>query len=114
MLNIDFDQRGLRFKFNADAELRLQNSPEVLRARVTELSLHGCFLETARSFQEQERLSVKILKAGESFESQAEVVYSRPLGVGLIFVELDPRFRTILQKWMLATLDREAEEIPAN
>lgn len=114
MLNIDFDQRGLRFRFNADAEVQVQDSPGLVRARVTELSLHGCFLETSRSFQDQERLSVKILKAGECFESAAEVVYSRPRGVGLMFVDMNPQFRGTLQKWMLATLDREAEEIPAN
>ena len=102
--------RGLRFKFGADAEVRVQASPRSLHGRVTELSLLGCFLEIAGSFGNNERLQVKIFSSGEYFESLADAIYARPSGVGLVFVEMNPHFRGILQKWILSALDRQTEE----
>jgi len=102
--------RGLRFKFSADAELRVPASPTALHGRVTELSLLGCFLEISGSFGNNERLQVKIFRSGEYFESLADAIYVRPSGVGLLFVEMNPHFRGVLQKWILSALDRQTEE----
>jgi hypothetical protein len=108
--------RGLRFSFDADAELAPESSPKtVLHARVTELSLHGCFLETSASLEEKHRVLLKIREAGESFEAEAVVLYARPTGVGLAFREVKPRYRDTLQNWILKALDRqlEAQQIPS-
>lgn len=102
--------RGLRFKFSADAEVRLQASLTSLHGRVTELSLLGCFVEISEAFGPNERLQVKIFSSGEYFESLADAIYVRPSGVGLLFVEMNPHFRTVLQKWILSALDRQTEE----
>jgi len=108
--------RGLRFSFNADAEIAPENSPKAfLPGRVTELSLLGCFLETPASFEEQHNVLVKIRDAGESFEAEAVVLYVRPSGLGLVFREVKPRSREVLQDWILKALDRqlEAQQIPS-
>jgi hypothetical protein len=110
---MDNDQRGLRLKFSADAEVQVQDSTTSLRGRVTELSLRGCFLEISGSFKDQERVRVKILCPSEYFESLADVIYVRPPGVGLLFVEMKPHFRTVLQRWILSALDHQIEETPA-
>ena len=102
---MDNDPRGLRFKFSADAEVQFQGSPTSVRGRVTNLSLRGCFLAISGSFGNKERLRVKIMNSGEYVESQADVIYVRPSGIGLLFVEANAHFRGILQKWML--LDRQ-------
>jgi len=107
--------RGLRFSFNADAEIVPENSPNAsLPARVTELSLQGCFLETSASFEEKRPVFLKIHDAGESFEAEAVVLYVRPSGLGLVFREVKPRHRDTLQNWILKALDRqlEAPQIP--
>jgi len=107
--------RGLRFSFNADAEIVPENSPKAaLPARVTELSLQGCFLETSASLEEKRQVSLKICDAGESFEAEAVVLYARPSGLGLVFREVKPRYRDTLQTWILKALDRqlEAQQIP--
>ncbi|HTB91726.1 MAG TPA: PilZ domain-containing protein [Candidatus Sulfotelmatobacter sp.] len=102
--------RGLRFSFNADAEIVPENAPNaVLPARVTELSLQGCFLETAASLEEKRQVSLKICDAGESFEAEAIVLYSRPSGLGLLFRDVKPRHRDTLQTWILKALDRQLE-----
>lgn len=110
------EHRGLRFSFNADAEIASENSPKaILPGRVTELSLLGCFVETTASFEEQRHVLLKIHEAGESFEAQAVVLYARPSGLGLVFREVKPCFRDVLQNWILKALDRqlEAQQIPS-
>ena len=104
------DQRGLRFKFSAEAEVHAQDLPTSLRGRITDLSLQGCFLAISCAFGEKERVRVKIFRSGECVESLAEVIYQRPSGVGLLFVEMIPRFREVLQNWILSALDRQIEE----
>ncbi len=108
--------RGLRFSFNADAEIAPESSPKAtLPARVTELSLQGCFLETSASLELQRQVLLKIHDAGESFEAEAVILYARPSGLGLIFREVKPRYRDVLQNWILKALDRqlEAQQIPS-
>jgi hypothetical protein len=108
--------RGLRFSFNADAEIAPETSPKAsLPAHVTELSLQGCFLETSASFEEQRHVYLKIREAEETFEAEAVVLYTRPSGLGLIFREVKPRHREVLQNWILKALDRqlEAQQIPS-
>jgi len=104
------DKRGLRFPFSADAEVQVQDLPTLLHGRVTDISLQGCFLAISGSFGEKERVRVKIFRSGECFETLAEVIYHRPSGVGLLFVEMIPRFREVLQNWILSALDRQIEQ----
>ena len=102
--------RGLRFSFDAHAEIAQENSPKAaIPGRVTELSLHGCFLETSASLEEKRQVSLKIHEAGESFEAEAVVLYVRPSGLGLLFREINPRYRDTLQTWILKALDRQLE-----
>jgi hypothetical protein len=101
------DRRGLRFSFSAGAEVSLDGSAGSLRAGVTELSLRGCFLEVSGQFAEQQRLQVKIFNGKDFFEALAEVIYVRKSGVGVLFGEMNPHFRQVLQKWILAALDRQ-------
>jgi hypothetical protein len=103
------DKRGLRFPFEADAQVVLPSASDKIPARVTELSFRGCFLEISSALQEKQRLRVKIFHSDEFFESSAEVIYVRPTGVGLVFGNLEPPFRKVLQAWILTALDAQAK-----
>ena len=110
------ETRGLRFSFDATAEIAPETSPKAaVPGRVTELSLQGCFLETSASFHEKRHVFIRIREAGESFESEAVVLYARPTGLGLVFRDVKPRHRDTLQNWILKALDRqlEAQQIPS-
>ena len=107
------DTRGLRFEFSADAEVRVGESPAKFSGRVTELSLRGCFVEISGSFKDQERVRLKIFSGEECFETRADVIYVRPSGIGLLFVEMNAHFRGVLQKWVLAALDRQTVDVAA-
>jgi hypothetical protein len=102
------ERRGLRFAFIAAAEIAPASSPTALvPARVTELSLQGCFLETSAPFEMQRPVVVKIYDSGEYFETKASVLYVKPLGMGLVFLDIRPHFRAVLQKWILTALDKQ-------
>jgi len=103
------ERRGLRFPFDAAAEVGLESKRERRPARVTELSFRGCYLETSFSLKERQRLRVKIFHADQFFESPAEVMYQRPGGAGVLFGNMEPHFRNLLQGWILAALDHQAE-----
>ncbi|HXH66748.1 MAG TPA: PilZ domain-containing protein [Candidatus Limnocylindrales bacterium] len=108
--------RGLRFSFDAHAEIAPETSPKaVAPGRVTELSLQGCFLETSALFELKRHVLLKVHDNGESFEAEAVVLYHRPSGLGLVFREVKPRHREVLQNWILKALDRqlEAQQIPS-
>lgn len=110
---MDQEHRGLRFAFSAGAEIAPGSSPTAFGpARVTELSLRGCFLETSASFEMQRPVLLKIYSSGEYFEAEASVLYVKPSGVGLVFREIKPHFRAVLQKWVLAALDHQADARP--
>ena len=112
---MDQEHRGLRFGFSASAQIAPESSPTAFAsARVTELSLRGCFLETEASFELQHAVLLKIHHSEEYFEAEASVLYVTPSGVGLVFREIKPHFRAVLQKWILTALDKEpgARETP--
>jgi hypothetical protein len=105
---VDQEHRGLRFAFNADAEIAPEDSPaEFVPARVTELSLHGCFVETRASFELQRPVLLKVHQPGEDFEASASVLYIKSSGMGLVFREVRANFREVLQKWVLTALDNQ-------
>ena len=103
------EQRGLRFPFNASAEVFVENCTEKINARVTELSLRGCFLETSYLPNEIHRVRIKIWHSDGFFEASAEVLYVRATGVGLVFGDMKPNFRNVLQTWILAALDNQVK-----
>jgi hypothetical protein len=107
---VDQEKRGLRFAFIADGEIAAESSPAAfVPARVTELSLRGCFLETSTAFELQQPVLIKIHHSGEQFEATASVLYVTESGLGLLFREIKPPFREVLQKWVLTALDHQSK-----
>ena len=100
------ERRTPRFPFSASAELIWGDSIEL--ARVTELSLYGCYLETSKQLPAGTRVTVKIFDGGRLFEATATVLYSRPtLGMGIAFREVKSVFQIILEDWLQQSLDRQ-------
>jgi hypothetical protein len=105
------DRRGFRFVVNAAAEIAPENSPSAtVSVRATEISLHGCYLETLSPFAELSPVFVKIFYENEYFEAKGTVIYVKPAqGMGLEFRELKPHCRVVLQKWILAALRNQSK-----
>lgn len=103
------EQRGLRFLFNARAEVSVENSTDKITTRVMELSLRGCLLETSSLPGESHCLRIKIWHADQFFEASAQVLYVRATGVGVVFGDMKPHSRSVLQAWILAALDNQVK-----
>jgi hypothetical protein len=105
------NRRGFRFALNAPAEIAPEASPNAtVRVRATELSLHGCYVESPAPFPVDTIVLVKIFYTNEYFECKATVIYVKPnLGMGLEFRDFNPYCKGILQKWILAELHKEAK-----
>lgn len=105
------ERRGFRFAVNAAAEVSPEGSPNAsVSVRATELSLHGCHLETAAPFAEGTPVFVKIFHADEYFEAKGTVIYVKPsAGMGLEFRDIKPHCRLVLQKWILAALRSQSK-----
>ena len=95
----------LRCPFDASADLAEENSDNRMVARVSEISLNGCFLQTPTPFPDGTMVVVKIFTEGRFFESRAKVLYSQPkVGMGIAFQDLKPYFAGVLKKWLLASM----------
>jgi hypothetical protein len=105
------DRRGFRFSLDASAEIAQESTPSATVAvRATEISLHGCYVETPAPFAELTPVFVKIFHANEYFEAKGTVVYVKPAaGMGLEFRDLKPHCRIVLQKWILAVLQKRSK-----
>jgi hypothetical protein len=98
----DERRRTPRYPFIATAEVVDQSSEASISTRVTELSLHGCYLDMPNPLPTDTPIKIKIYCEGKFFESSGVVVYSQPnLGVGVTFREVRPQFLGVLKQWLL-------------
>src|ERR1700681_4860715 len=94
------------FPFAARAEVIPENVGGIVLAQVKELSLHGCYLESANQLEKGMHVVVKIFAGSDFFEANANVIYSQPiLGTCLVFRDLKPHFAQVLQKWLLQAME---------
>jgi PilZ domain-containing protein len=98
-------RRTPRYPFAASIEMREQSATDKITARVTELGLNGCYVDTINVFREGTSLGVKVFTNREFFEAQATVIFSRPEhGMGLMFREVKPYYVGVLRRWLLAAM----------
>jgi PilZ domain len=94
-------RRTPRYIFIASAELYEENSDLRVASRVSELSLHGCYLDMMNPFPTGTLILVKIFAGDLTFQSKAKVVYSTPnVGAGVAFLDVEPKDQYILNQWL--------------
>lgn len=97
--------RSPRYPFTAPAEVIVENSGAKVNARVTELSLHGCYLDTSTPLTGHTQVLVKLFGPYDYFEAPATVVYAHPLlGMGVAFRHINLNCHAVLHKWLLAAM----------
>ena len=96
-------RRSIRYPFEAAAEVSDDNAQGTLGVRVSKISLHGCYLETASPFPAGTSLLLKVFAEDSFFEAHATVAYAQAgAGMGVAFRDLKPYFGNVLKKWLLA------------
>jgi len=85
--------------------MREGTSEDKRTARVKELSLNGCYVDTQSPYPLGVFLAIKLFTETEFFEAQASVIYSQAdQGMGLMFRETKPYYLMVLRKWLLAAM----------
>ena len=94
-------RRTPRFSFIAHAELREDASQVRVVTRVSELSLHGCYLDMMNPFPAGTMVTLRVTADEETFETHAKILYSTPnMGSGVAFLDVDPKYQPILKRWL--------------
>ena len=100
-----------RYPFVAPAEVIDEGTGAKVTAQVKELSLYGCYLDTASPLSTRTKVMVKIYTPGEFFEAGATVIYSnQTLGMGLVFRDVKPLYLGILRKWLMVAMQDEPKQ----
>jgi hypothetical protein len=91
-----------RFPFIATVEVLETGAAVGVAARVTELSLYGCYVEISDPLRKGAHAVLKVYSEGKYFESRGTVLYSQPgLGMGVGFLNVNPHYLTVLKFWLI-------------
>ena len=94
-------RRTPRYTFIASAELIEETSDVRIATRVSELSLHGCYLDMMNPFPIGTLVLVKISDGEAFFQAKSKIVYSQQnMGAGVTFLTTEPEYQTILERWL--------------
>jgi hypothetical protein len=95
-------RRTPRYMFFASAELIEEKSDVRVVSRVSELSLHGCYLDMMNPFPTDTPIRLKIwTEENIVFHCRGKIIYSQPnMGAGVAFVDVEPDEQTVLQGWL--------------
>ena len=98
----DERRRTPRFPFIATVEVIETGAPVGVAARVTELSLYGCYVEIPNPLGKGAHAVLKIYSEDKYFESQGTVLYSQPsVGMGVGFLNVNPHYLSVLKSWLI-------------
>jgi PilZ domain len=98
-------RRTPRYPFVANAEVSEGKTGVLLKGRVSELSLNGCYVNILNPLEKGTAVDVKLNTETEFFEASGTVVYSNPeSGMALMFLETKPYYIGVLKKWLLSAM----------
>ncbi|MGB8473585.1 MAG: PilZ domain-containing protein [Candidatus Acidiferrum sp.] len=98
----DDRRRTPRYAFAATVELILKGSQNGISAKVTELSLYGCYVQMPDPFEKGTQIVLKVYSNGKYFEAQGLVVYTHPTqGIGVNFQNVNPHYLMVLKQWLI-------------
>ena len=97
-------RRSPRFRCSGSAEFRLEGSDVRMWGTLSDVSLHGCYVEMNNTFPADTRVNLLLEVLGVRAQMRAVVRVSYPfLGMGLCFSEIEPEQQVQLEQ-LLATL----------
>jgi hypothetical protein len=100
-------RRTPRYQFMANAEILEIASGTTRAVKTGDLSIGGCFLNTANPPLQDAKIQVTIYHANRCFTASGRVVFVFPkLGMGVAFTEVRGDQMPILESW-LAELDHK-------
>jgi len=90
-----------RYPLIAEAKVTDVKTETTFQARVSELSMSGCYLDFLNPLPESCSLQLRIFKDTGTFETNALVVYNHPgMGIGIKFIDTSAEQTRILERWI--------------
>jgi hypothetical protein len=94
-------RRAPRYQLVADAEMVTPLSHGCLKARTSDVSLVGCFMNTTYSLPPGTEVQLQLKYEGTTLMASGAVTRSEPsMGFGVSFGSMKAAQRTLLQKWL--------------
>jgi hypothetical protein len=90
-----------RFPFSAVTEIVDSASATRITARVSDISLTGCYLDVINVFSPGTKIQINIRHGNVHFEASGTVVYSLSgMGMGITFNPVGPDMASVLKRWI--------------
>ena len=94
-------RRTPRYIFIASAELIEEKTDVRVASRVSELSLHGCYLDMMNPFPTDTLVLLKIWAGDTLFATKGRIIYAQPnMGAGVAFLDVEPQYRSVMEHWI--------------
>lgn len=102
---------AIRYPFVAAAELIEMQSQTGIKARTSDLSASGCYVDSMNPFSAGGQVRVRLTHHERTFEALGTVVHSQPgMGMGIAFTRIEPDQKAVLEKWLA---ELRGESVPA-
>ena len=94
-------RREPRYPFDAMAEIVDERENARTSSRISDLSLHGCYVEMMDPFPTGTNVVIEISTDSDSVEAQATVAfYEAKHGMGLMFRDMPEYYTKVLHRWL--------------
>jgi hypothetical protein len=94
-------RRSPRYPFIAAIEITEVLTSTVVRARTSELSRYGCYVDTMNPLPLDTMVQVSITHEGSVFKAGGRVIYDQlNMGMGIAFLGLASQHEQILERWL--------------
>jgi hypothetical protein len=102
-------RRETRYPFIAMAEIVDERENARTSSRISDLSLHGCYVEMMNPFPAGTNVMIEIYTETESVEAQATVAFfEAKQGMGLEFREMPDYYTHVLHRWLVQAKGKKA------
>jgi PilZ domain-containing protein len=102
-------RRETRYPFIAMAEIVDEAENARTSTKISDLSMHGCYVEMANPFPQGTNVMIEIYTDSESVETAATVAFlEAKQGMGLMFREMPEYYTSTLQKWLAMAKNKKA------
>ena len=92
-------RKSQRVRCSGSAEVRAGGSDDRLWGTLTDVSLHGCYVEMSKTFPVDTKVDLVLKSCGIQIQTRGTVRASYPaLGIGICFVEMEPGQQLQLQQ----------------
>lgn len=102
-------RRETRYPFIAMAEIFDEQENARTSSRISDLSEHGCYVETMNPFQQGTNVMIEIYTETESLETHATVAFfESQQGMGLTFTDMPESYANVLNGWLKQAKGKKA------